>query len=117
MADYSIVIIKPCLMLVNGEVCRQNDYDYEDPDFARQQAMDHCQDMANGCDRLSSGRAGEKAVPLCEVAPLLDASRAWMLFADRQTGRRPPLGAEALLEISIHLGQNILKLSRPGECL
>lgn len=121
MADYNIVIIKSrgvqetsFLMLVNGEVCRFNDYDYEDPDFARQQAMDRCYRMDLGFDLFNIEHSQQELLALCDVAPKLTVGIGWLLRADHQ---RQDLTGDELLEVSIHLGQNILKLNQPGECL
>lgn len=40
MDVYQIAITPDNVMMVNGAVCRWDDYDYVDPDYHRQRAMD-----------------------------------------------------------------------------
>jgi hypothetical protein len=121
MPDYNVVItwvpstidrmgrtVGPSLtVLVNGEVCRQNDYDHLDPDFDRQQAMETCLEMERGADPFVQDKGHTAVLPLIEVASQL-FGWSW---------REKALTDDDLLEVSMQISQNILLLSRPGEGL
>lgn len=118
MVDYNIFIDSSRgfpMFIVNGEVCRFNDYDYADQDDNRQEAMWTCREIINrnrGGRFHKAGSWEQVVVSLAEVpSKLLVNSFSWAL------GSPEYLTADDHLTASIQLAQNILKLSTPGDIL
>lgn len=109
MVDFSIFVDNSKgypLFIVNGEVCRFNDYDYDDPDHSRQEAMRACGDLLD-----EDGPFTHDAHSLAFVVPNLHSNTfSWFM-------KQVPdyLVGDELLAASVELGQNILKLSVGGE--
>lgn len=79
MDTYQIAIFNDFTIMVNGAVCRWNDYDYMDPDYDRQVAMHGAWVYANGERSIAGDLEGiTRELPLCEVLRFLHTNLFWL---------------------------------------